>query len=111
MKNPPIVFRQGDVCLVKISGLPQAAARAEPREDGKVILAWGEATGHHHRVETRPEAPSARLWSADAERFLQVMGRAELVHEEHSAITLDPGVYQVAIQTEYHPQEPRRVAD
>lgn len=77
----------------------------------KIVLALGEVTGHHHRIETDPKAPSAKLWSAGAERFLQVMKTSMLRHEEHSAVTLAIRIYLIAIQREYSPAQLRRVED
>lgn len=101
------ILRQGDVLLVKIDALPKCKAVGGEKED--IILAHGEVTGHAHRIM----APSkkARLWDANAERFLQVMETVALTHEEHSAISIDPGIYRIAIQVEYRPEELRRVAD
>lgn len=106
------VFRQGDVMLVEVDQIPEFAQPAPVREDGKVVLAWGEVTGHHHRIETNNSAPSARLWDAGAERYLQVVkDGVHLRHEEHSAAVLPTGAFLVTIQTEYTPQALRRVAD
>lgn len=101
------ILRQGDVLLVKVTDLPKAEPAKLDKHD--IILAYGEVTGHAHRIKV-PEH-KAKLWNASAERFLQVMETVALTHEEHSTITIDPGVYLVAIQTEYHPEELRNVAD
>lgn len=100
-------LRQGDVLLVQVSGIPVGANHADGK--GDIILAHGEVTGHAHRIADPAE--KARLWDAGAERFLQVMETVALTHEEHSAITIQPGVYHIAIQREYTPVELRRVAD
>lgn len=101
------ILRQGDVLLVDVGELP---AQAQPMETdrGRVVLAYGEVTGHSHQIK---EPAKAKLWSAGAERFLQVMEKTALVHEEHSAANLAPGIYRVAIQQEYAPAELRAVAD
>ena len=101
------ILRQGDVLLVKINDLPMGNAVGQAKDD--IILAYGEVTGHAHRIKV--PAKKAKLWDANAERFLQVMETVALTHEEHSTITIDPGIYRVAIQTEYTPEELRRVAD
>ena len=49
------IFRQGDVLIRSIDGaaLP-ADAKPEPRDGrGRLILAAGEVTGHHHAVADR----------------------------------------------------------
>lgn len=106
-------FRQGDVAGIQIDKLPSGCVEVPPTKEGKIILAWGEKTLHHHRVEgVTQEAPKVRLWSAGAERFLQVLARCELVHEEHSAAVLEPGTYLLPGQYEHTEEnEVRKVAD
>jgi len=101
------ILRQGDVMLVAIANLPAACTEMPAGTDGKTILAWGEATGHHHRVET----PTVRLWTANGERFLQVLMQSELLHEEHSPVGIPPGLYKLPSQMEYTPEVLRRIAD
>ena len=98
------IYRQGDVLIVEVVAIPKSE-----QVKGEIILAHGEVTGHAHRIKTTPA--KAKLWSADAERFLQVMETVALTHEEHATVTIAPGNYQVVIQTEYTPQELRRVQD
>jgi hypothetical protein len=100
-----IQIRQGDV-FVESRRIPKDA---EPvQADGElVILARGEATGHHHSV---PEAHAAML-ARGAERFLRVRSGTELRHQEHAPIALPGGSYEVTIQREWTPEEIRSVAD
>ena len=100
-------FRQGDVLLVAIKNLPtNAVEKTAPADD--VILAFGEVTGHAHRIKEREKV---RVWDAGAERFLQVVERVALTHEEHATVWLDPGIYHLPAQVEYTPAELRRVQD
>ena len=73
----------------------------QPRDArGRVVLAEGEATGHAHAILE----PGADLYGDDLNRrFLEVLaeGGVDLVHEEHAAIHLDPGTYQVVRQREH----------
>lgn len=101
------IFRQGDVMIVEVLAIPKAATK-EQRE-GDIILAHGEVTGHAHRIAAK--TAQARMWSAGAERFLQAMEMVSLKHEEHSALSIPPGNYQVVIQQEYTPGALRNVAD
>lgn len=104
------VFRQGDVLLVKVEkSLPAGAKDITPKND-RIVLAYGEVTGHAHAVE-EAKVGKAKLWDAGAERFLQVIEKTALTHEEHSAIPLEPGLYEVVRQREYAPEAPRMVAD
>lgn len=98
-------YRQGDVLLVAAK-LPINAQPAD--KPGDVILAFGEVTGHAHRIKEREKV---RMWDAGAERFLQVLEATMLTHEEHAPVVLQPGIYRLPQQVEYTPAELRRVAD
>jgi len=104
--NRPI-FRQGDVLLVAVEEAPEGERRKAER--GRLVLAYGEVTGHHHSVA----AQDAELIDAGAEGvFLRIMTATPLEHQEHGAITLAPGDYRVTRQREYAPGAlPRQVAD
>lgn len=102
-----LVVRQGDVLLIAVSEIPSGAKDITPTD--RIVLAYGEATGHAHAIENAPV--KARLWDAGAERFLQVIETTALRHEEHREIPLAPGNYLVLRQVEYTPKELRPVAD
>lgn len=102
-----MIYRQGDVLMLANAQLPDRAKPVEPA-NGKVILAWGEVTGHHHRIE---EPAKARLWDAGAERYLQVLEQCVLVHEEHAPVTLPPGTYLIPTQVSMTAGALRRVVD
>ena len=111
MKTKTIIpGRQGDVLLVKINALPKDAKKKK-RENGRVILAHGEATGHHHSFTE----PHCALYTSKAETgvtFLEVRdAMAALTHQEHGAIEIEPGVYRVIRQREYSPEAIRNVQD
>ncbi|HUY10572.1 MAG TPA: hypothetical protein VMW80_14215 [Candidatus Dormibacteraeota bacterium] len=101
--------RQGDVLVERVRRrtLPKGTFVA-PRQ-GRLILAYGEATGHHHSVAV---ADGEMVETAAHEVFLQIMKTTDLQHQEHGSLRLDKGVYKVTIQQEYQPRElPRRVVD
>ena len=110
-------YRQGDVLIEAVkTELPNGAV--EMPMIGRVVLALGEVTGHAHAIYPTAQAQTlpAKLWDAGAERFLQVLERCSVQHEEHAAILLEPGVYRVSkfgagTQREYSPAELRSVAD
>ena len=102
------VIRQGDVLLYPVAKLPRGAKQVEIK--GDVILAYGEVTGHAHRIK-QDEKPSARVFDLGAERYLHIAERVALEHEEHSAIFLEKGVYKQAYQFEEKRAELQRVAD
>lgn len=115
-----VQYRQGDVLLVPIDEVPAVLAPI-PRENGRVILAHGEVTGHAHAiVDDRAEllgTPNVEggLISIDeaAELYLLVHGDkpVELVHDEHDTIAVAPGAYKRIRQREYAPEATRLVAD
>jgi len=108
MKTPKI-YRQGDVLLRAVAAIPQGAKDVTP--EGRIVLAYGEVTGHAHAIDDAPPAVKPKLWDAGAERFLQVVETTSLKHEEHAPVEIAPGNYQVINQVEYAPEEIRRVAD
>jgi hypothetical protein len=92
-------YRQGDVFLMQVELLP-SGAEVEEISDEKIVLAYGEVTGHSHSVS--PE--DAKLYRSGDDRYLVVETNAKLIHEEHDAITLPNGVYRVIRQREYSPR-------
>jgi len=108
-QNCPI-YRQGDVLIERISALP-AILKKLNREHGRVVLAHGEATGHHHslmeeHVDLYETADQAGV------TFLEIKeAMAALTHQEHAPITIPPGTYRVTRQREYSPEAIRNVAD
>ncbi len=102
-------IRQGDVLLVKVRRQSLTEAKPMPRDRGRIVLAYGEVTGHAHAID----AALAELFEEkDGQLYLKISGTdAELRHEEHGAIAIPPGTYRVVRQVEYTPQEIRRVAD
>jgi hypothetical protein len=100
-----MIYRQGDVLIRRIKSLP--TTKAQPRLTG--ILAYGEVTGHAHRVENLQQAEVLEI---DKALFLRVGEEGvRVVHEEHAPVTLPAGNYEVEIQREYSPAEIRNVAD
>ena len=111
MKKQIKQYRQGDVLVERVESV--TIETAEPRENGSVILAHGEVTGHAHAIA----APNVRkskfvqsggLLASDLEIREAV---ALLQHEEHATIELPHGDYRVIRQREYSPEEIRNVAD
>lgn len=104
----PAQFRQGDV-FIEACGKPRAALTEVKPDKDRVILAYGEVTGHAHALSNG----AAKLYEVKGwvERLLVVTKATALMHEEHGRIELPPGNYKVRIQKEYHPEAIRNVAD
>lgn len=97
-------YRQGDVFLESFDGeVKSLPHKVVPRDGGRVVLAYGEATGHAHAVE---EAEAELIELESGERFLVTPRGISLRHEEHDTIHLPPGTYRVVRQREYVPPLP-----
>jgi hypothetical protein len=105
-------FRQGDILLLPCPRIPSSAVPEAP-EEGLVVLARGEHTGHRH-VMNSDRVAFFREDGTGSGGFIKVTGEApvDLSHEEHSPLAVPPGNYRVVRQREYQPQaRPRRVMD
>jgi hypothetical protein len=103
------MYRQGDVLIIPVTEIP-GGLDPVARENGRIVLAHGEATGHAHAIA----AEGAALFRDPklAAVFLTVSGEAAaLTHAEHATIMVQPGAYRVIRQREYAPEEVRYVAD
>jgi len=88
-------YRQGDVLLMACKAVPPDSVLESNREF--IMLARGEATGNGHAISSK----FAQAYWANNDRFLKVDQPSELLHQEHAAITIQPGIYQVVRQKEY----------
>jgi hypothetical protein len=95
-------LRQGDVYLRRIDKLPDGAKEV-PLEGGRIVLAYGEVTGHAHAIADHTEAQvpaigetaaaeivealiarcKAKLYQHGKRRYLVVDEAVNLGHEEH----------------------------
>lgn len=125
------VGRQGDVAILRLSDLPKGARKERKRDGGRVILAYGEMTGHAHAIADKKvvhfdtddavEAANqllasigvdAQLSEHNAPSFLAVEEAATVKHDEHDPIALTPGNYIAIRQREWSDtEEPIQVAD
>ena len=94
-------YRHGDVILKKVD-------KVKGKKLSHLILAEGEVTGHAHRITQG----DAELYEENGTLFLHVDSEtALLTHEEHKAIELPKGDYEIIIQREYTPEGWKRIAD
>jgi hypothetical protein len=112
------MYRQGDVLIMKAPpGI--VPGKAVPRDGGRVVLAYGEVTGHAHALvddgielfELAVDQDGRSPVNDNSARLLVVPKPAALTHEEHAPIHLDPGQYVVIRQREYTPERLQYVAD
>ena len=100
-------IRQGDVLLVRRPAKPRGSGLL-PRENGAVVLAHGEVTGHKHQMR----GAQVTYYRDSGHEYVTVKGRPEpIVHEEHSAIPITPGDLELGQQVEFSPAALRNVAD
>ena len=105
-----VQYRQGDVLLRRIPEMPSRLQFVD-FDRGRVVLAYGEETGHAHAFAEDARIlqfrdPVSRL------AFLRVgHGGAELCHEEHNPILVLEGKYEVLRQREYTEEMIRPVLD
>ena len=104
----PFHVRQGDVLLVRVD-VDLHGARHVARDGGRVVLAYGEVTGHAHAIRE----PRAALRTIGGRRYLDAPVSFVVEHEEHAPLSLDAGTYEVVLQREYVPGPiaSRRVLD
>jgi hypothetical protein len=101
------IKRQGDILLIKRDALPDGEATAIKRDNGRVVVAYGEVTGHAHAT-TQASVEQVEI---DNIRWLIAPSEFVITHEEHAPIRLDSGVWEICYQAEYTPEEVRRVVD
>lgn len=115
------MYRHGDVIVRKVGDEIETGARVET-DNGDTILAYGEVTGHAHRIKSKRaelyEFPTpvvgkrilrvreiladATQMSSDIDSLLaENSKRVVLQHEEHAPIELPAGTYEVRIQRQY----------
>ena len=89
---------QGDLSFVPFKG-EITGERVE--HNGSVVLALGEHTGHKH-VITVPDITKMDAYkTADGGWLLTLKEEGRVIHEQHGAITLPAGTYQVTYEREH----------
>jgi hypothetical protein len=106
-------FAQGDLLIMKAD---KATSKKGYRKRLNGVLAYGEVTGHSHRVFSPGGSFDATVWepeSGTGDLLVEVEAEegVQVVHEEHGTINLPQGTYTVRRQREYTPEEIRQVAD
>ena len=114
------MYRQGDVAIIpvdELSDMKVEKGTQVKRDKGRIVLAYGEVTGHAHAIS----APQAELWTMmdaddamlgnDNDRLLVCLDEVDLNHEEHDTIQLPAGSYLIRRQREFTPESLRTVAD
>lgn len=118
------MYRHGDVMLIPIASHEAPTRTAElPREDGRLVLAHGERTGHSHVVMDDTAVLNSIMGeSAGGDRLLELMRPAKLRQlstnpteregvDLHAAIDLPAGKYIVRIQRQLEGRMTQPVVD
>ena len=107
-----MMIRQGDILIKKIDKMPEGLPEI-PREGGKLILAYGEVTGHCHYIDD----PLARMYGTNGSdltgpKYIHIeRPSSPLIHDEHYQYGLAAGDHVVTRQREYAPDEIKPVRD
>jgi len=99
-------LRQGDVLILRVDEIPKDSKPAK-RDAGKIVLAYGEVTGHSHAIADK----QAKSFLSGDDLYIDLTRRATITHQEHGPVTLDPGIYKVVHQVEYRRKELVKVID
>ena len=102
------IIRQGDVSLIKVTAIPVGAVEIKT-ENKRVVLAYGEVTGHAHAIYE--DIDQVKVWAIGKVKYLEVMATVMLKHEEHTHAKIEPGIYKLPVQVEYTPAELRVTRD
>lgn len=111
--NTRWIARQGDVLLLEVATIPaEALPHKRPLDRNRVVLAYGEVTGHAHAL-AEGTAVDAYGLSDDAFWLDVKEGGATVTHDEHAAIVIPDRVRYVEVrrQREYSEAGEHRVAD
>ena len=103
-------IRQGDILIIPTSQIPATAIEVEP-ENGRLIVARGEATGHHHSFPHRRGAVLFRDDASGGTLYVRATAPVMLEHQEHHALTVLPGAHKVILQRVMSAGLVRAVAD
>ena len=118
-KKPPLSYRQGDVILIEVDAIPENARELKRDHLDRIVLAYGEVTGHAHALRDKGICSFSTLEDDEVEFLLVGGGGATLRHEldsgvkaEHDDITLPPNSkWLIGVQVEEKRAELRRVVD
>lgn len=111
MGNVKTQFRQGDVFIEQVRKQNEDKLTKISPDNKRVILAYGEVTGHAHAIDFNDAVLFEVPGSSPPRRMLKVVKDTELRHEEHGTIQLPVGWFEIKLQREYTPEAIINVAD
>lgn len=91
------IYRHGDIGIIPINKI-----KKEYKVIKNNILAWGEATGHNHKILPKTKEDIVEVYENEkGELAVKVKGKAVLTHQEHKTIEIPTGTYMVQREREY----------
>ena len=92
------IARHGDVLLKQIEPPKGLLEKFKGKE---FTVAYGEITGHSHKVTVKEKEAQIEMFELEGKTYMKLSGEAELTHQEHKTITLQPGFYIVETEREF----------
>jgi hypothetical protein len=102
---------QGDILIERVEDAPISGQVVQTSGEGPVVVAEGEATGHHHRLFGsvtlfRDDALARQVPPDLYVAHVRVSSpTARLEHEEHAPIMLEQGTYRLRRQRQLEPTD------
>lgn len=101
-----MIIRQGDILIISVKEIPKDA-KPKKRDNGRLILAYGEITGHSHAIE---DSEAKGFLTGDS-MYLDLEKKTKAWHEDHNPkdknqpLIIPRGKYKVINQMEYRRKE------
>ena len=92
-------LQHGDVLIKKVTALPTGAKPVQA--EGRLIVMRGEQTGHNHVIVSDKAKLYELTKDGVTERYLEVLEPVTITHEEHKALPIPEGIYQIGRVQEY----------
>lgn len=92
--HQPGQLAHGDLLLIPTTHIPKGKVIAPV--NGRLILAYGEVTGHHHSIS----ADAGTLIEEKGVMYLTMNQLMGLVHHEHGVVPPEAPTYEVVRQRE-----------
>lgn len=92
------IYRHGDVLIKEIDKLPSNLAKKKD-----TIVAYGEATGHNHKLVELELGTLEVYQSKDGKIYFTATQPVNISHQEHKTITIEPGSFIIDIERERDP--------
>jgi hypothetical protein len=104
--------RQGDIFFEEVKSLPEKEMK--PKNDN--IVAYGEVTGHSHKIMSPPMSELDSLVDEQGDIYVRSANQPiEILHDEHDPVVLEAGKwFCITRQREYDPlavEKERKVQD